>query len=266
MVNMNPQRQKTSRFHTNAASLISHMRDNYRSKSRHEEGGMTRCRRFGLPPILALLVLLPLTTARAADEPPLSPAQTALFETPHLKNITRPETLAYRLERVGPEPLIDTVKVHVEKIHPDGTKYVSFDFLTGPHRTFFPAVDNFSGNPLLMLFLEQDVGRMKDQTGIAAAYFRDHIRTAFIDRAKMSGESIALAGKQVTARQVTLKPFVDDPRLAKLPSFRDKTYRFVLSEDVPGQIAVLAVEMPPDPGSGTPAWSETITFVGESPE
>jgi hypothetical protein len=138
--------------------------------------------------------------------------------------------------------------------------------MTGPHRLFFPAVDDFSGNPLLMLFLEHDVQEMKDQTGIAAAYFRDHIRAAFVDRANMSGASITLAGKTVPARLVTLKPFSDDPRLAKLPSFRDKTYRFVLSEAVPGQIETLAAEMPADAGSDMPAWSETITFVGEKPE
>ncbi|MDB5396824.1 MAG: putative secreted protein [Rhodospirillales bacterium] len=227
---------------------------------------MTRCRRSGaLLATLAFSVLLFPVAARAA-EAPLSPAQMALFETPHLKNITHPETLVYRLERAGPEPLTDTVNVNVEKIHPDGTKYVSFDFLTGPHHLFFPAVDDFSGNPLLMLFLEHDVLDMKSQTGIAAAHFRDHIRAAFVDRAIISDATVTFGGKNVAARLVTLKPFVDDPRLTNLPSFRNKTYRFVLSEDVPGQIDMLAAEMPPDPGSGAPAWSETITFMKEKPE
>lgn len=231
------------------------------------ETGETRCRTWRLSGLVLMAALaLPLPLALADDTPPLSPAQIALFETPHLKNISHPETLTYRLERTGPDPLTDSVLVHVQKIHPDGTKYVSFDFMTGPHRQFFPAVDNFSGNPLLMLFLEHDVREMKDQTGVAAAYFRDHIRAAFIDRAAMTAESIPLAGKTVAARVITLKPFVDDPRLANLPSFRDKTYRFVLSEDVPGQIATLAAEMPADAGSGAPAWSETITLEGEKPE
>jgi hypothetical protein len=243
------------------------LRDKYRLELADGEGGMTQCRTWRSPvAVLAMSLLLPLAVARAGDDPPLSPAQIALFETPHLKDIAHPETLTYRLERAGPDPLVDSVSVHIQKIHPDGTKYVSFDFMTGQHRLFFPAVDDFSGNPLLMLFLEHDVQEMKEQTGIAAAYFRDHIRAAFADRANMSSESIAFAGKTVAARLVTLRPFLDDPRLANLPSFRDKTYRFVLSEDVPGQIDVLAAEMPPDPSSGAPGWSETITFVGEKPE
>jgi hypothetical protein len=215
--------------------------------------------------LTAAIILQP-PIALADDPPPLSPAQVALFDTPHLKNIAHPETLAYRLERTGPDPLVDTVLVHIQTIHPNGTKYVSFDFLTGPHRQFFPAVDDFSGNPLLMLFLEHDVLEMREQTGIAAAYFRNPIRAAFIDRADMAATTIPFAGKTVAARLITLKPFRDDPRLANLPSFRDKTYRFVLSEDVPGQIETLAAEMPADAGSDTPAWSETIMFVGEKPE
>ncbi len=207
--------------------------------------------------------MLSFAAARAEEEQPLSAAQVALFETPHLSNVTHPETLSYRFERTGAEPLEDTVSLHVKEIHPDGTKYVSFDFMTGERRIFFPAVDNFSGNPLLMLFLEHDVREMKDETGIAAAYFRNHIRAAFIDRAKISDETIQLAGRSVAARCVTLKPFTDDPRLARLPSFRGKTYRFVLSDKVPGQIDELAAEMPADPDSGAPALTERIVFAGE---
>jgi hypothetical protein len=227
---------------------------------------MTRCRSYRLGAVLAISLLLPLSIAWASDAPPLSPAQVALFETPHLKNIAHPETLSYRLERTGPEPLTDSVFVHIEKIHPDGTKYVSFEFMSGPRRQFFPAVDDFSGNPLLMLFLENDVREMKEQSGIAAAHFRDHIRTAFVDRATMTDESFSFAGKTVAARQVTLQPFGDDPRLVNLPSFRNKTYRFILSDAVPGQIAKLTAETPADAGSGAPARSESIIFVEEKPE
>lgn len=190
----------------------------------------------------------------------------ALFETPHLNNISHPETLTYRYEQTSPQRLTDSVSLHVTKIHPDGTKYVSFEFMTGERRIFFPAVDHFSGNPLLMLFLEHDVREMKDQTGIAAAYFRNRIREAFVDRAILSDSSVQWDGRAVGARLISLKPFADDPRLQKLPSFRGKQYSFLLSDRVPGQIEQLEAEMPADPESGTPEWSEKITFVGEGPQ
>jgi hypothetical protein len=211
---------------------------------------------------------LPLAAARAgtSDAPaPLSPAQTALFETPHLSNISHPETLDYRYEQTGPAAFSDQVAVHIDQIHPDGTKYVSFEFLTGARHAFFPAVDDFSGNPLLMVFLEHDVDAMKDQIGIAAAYFRNRIRTAFVDRARMSDTSVQLDGKSVPARRITLKPFADDHRFDHLPTVQGKTYDFVLSDQVPGQLAELAAETPADPAAGAPAWADRLTFVGEKP-
>ena len=197
--------------------------------------------------------------------PPLSPAQTALFETPHLSNIAQPQTLDYRFEQTGPAAFADQVSVHIDQIHPDGTKYVSIEFLTGAHHAFFPAVDDFSGNPLLMVFLEHDVGEMKDQVGIAAAYFRNRIRTAFIDQAQMSDTTIQLDGRSVPARRIVLKPFADDHRFDKLPTVQGKTYDFVLSDQVPGQLAELATEVPADPAAGAPAWAERLTFIGAKP-
>ncbi|WP_189041891.1 hypothetical protein [Aliidongia dinghuensis] len=201
----------------------------------------------------------------AADPPPLSPAQTALFETPHLKNILHPETLDYRFEETGPAGFTDQVAVTIEQIHPDGTKYVSFNFLTGPHHAFYPAVDQFSGNPLLMIFLEHDVQEMKNQIGVAAAYFRNRIRQAFVDHAQIADTTIEFQGKTVPARRITLRPFADDPRFEHLPSVQGKTYDFVLADPVPGQLAELGAEMPADPATGAPAWAERVTFAGEKP-
>jgi hypothetical protein len=221
--------------------------------------------------IASLLLLSSAAGAAVPDSdgdtknPPLSPAQIALFETPHLKTIDHPETLQYHYERIGIEPLVDTVTIHIEKINSDGTKYVSFDFLTGDHRQFYPAVDNFSGNPLLMMFLEHDVQEMKQQVGVAAAYFRDHIRAAFIDKARIADTSFDLDGKHQPARLITLKPFADDDRFDKLPMVKGKTYSFILSDALPGQIEALKTESPADPESHSPAWSESITFTGVAP-
>ncbi len=215
---------------------------------------------------VATLAILGFTGAAFAqdhDARPMSPAQTALFETPHLKAIDHPETLQYQFERTGRDPFKDTVGVHIETIHPDGSKYVSFDFLTGEHHVFYPAVDNFRGNPLLMVFLEHDVQEMKDQIGIAAAYFRKQVVDGFVDQAAMSDSTIELGGKTLPAHKITLKPFAGDQRLEKLPMMQAKTYSFVLSDQVPGQLDALEVDVPADPANNVPAWSEKITFLGE---
>ena len=73
--------------------------------------------------------------ARAQGAPddlrPLSPAQVALFETPHLRNVDHPETLDYGFTRQGPAGFTDKVALHVRRVNPDGTKSLAFDYLTG---------------------------------------------------------------------------------------------------------------------------------------
>jgi hypothetical protein len=88
---------------------------------------------------------------------------------------------------------------------------------------------------------------------------------AFIDQAQMSETSVEFDGKSVPARRITLKPFADDHRFDRLPTVQGKTYDFVLSDQVPGQLAELAAETPADPAAGAPAWADRLTFVGEKP-
>jgi hypothetical protein len=213
---------------------------------------------------LALLAF-PAAADEQPDTRPLSTAQIALFETPHLHNVDHPEALLYRFERAGAGAFTDSIDERIEKIHDDGTKYVGFNFLNGEHHEFFPAVDNFRGNPLLMLFLEHDVREMRDQTGIAATYYRNRIREAFIDRAEVADVQFTLDGKPVPARRITLQPFTDDQRLDRMPEIKRKTYTFVLADQVPGTIAELAAEEPADTNAGTAGLREQITFVRAEP-
>ena len=211
------------------------------------------------------LAALPAAADEQPDARPLSTAQIALFETPHLQNVDHPEALQYRFERDGAGAFTDSIDERIEKIHQDGTKYVGFNFLSGEHHEFFPAVDNFRGNPLLMLFLEHDVREMRDQTGIAANYYRNRIREAFVDRAQIANVQFTLDGKSVPAQRITLQPFADDQRLERLPAIKGKTYTFLLADQVPGVIAELSAEEPAGPDTGSGVEREQITFVRAEP-
>ena len=201
--------------------------------------------------------------AEEPDTRPLSPAQVALFETPHLRNVTSPETLHYRF--AAPGGVADRVALHVYGINPDGTKRLGFDYLTGERRVAYPPVEHFAGNPLLMLFLEQDVKGMKDRLGLSAAYFRTRIRQAFVDGATVTESTVSLDGRDVPARRITLRPFGDDRRLDRLPSVQGKTYVFVLADEVPGMVAEIRTELPPDPARDLPALVERLTYAGVTP-
>lgn len=188
-----------------------------------------------------------------------------MFDTPHLANISRPETLRYAYRRVGPAAFTDIIAIHVKKINNDGTKELAFDYLTGPHHVFFPELDHFRGNPLLMLALERDVSAMNQAIGISNAFLRNRIREAFLDSATVSNTMITFEDKPTPARIVTVKPFAREPRLERIPSLQAKTYTFVLADAVPGMIDEIRIETPEDPALQAPALSEQLTFAGVAP-
>lgn len=211
--------------------------------------------------VLTLTPLCAMAQPAAEDTRPLSPAQTALFMTPHMKNVVHPETLQYHFTRFGQNGFEDTVSERITTVHPNGTKAVSFDFLSGEHHKAFPGVDDFGGNPLLMLFLENDVQTMKDTLGVSAVYFRNRVRDAFVDKAVITNTTYTIAGTPVPAQEVVITPFTDDSRLEKLPSVQAKSYRFVLSDAIPGGIAAIQTSMPADTERGIKASGEKLEFT-----
>lgn len=200
--------------------------------------------------------------AAPTAEAPLSPAQAALFDAPHLANVPAPATLHYRFERTGPGAFEDQALLFVREKMPDGSGLIAAAFLTGARRLPAPVQARFSGNPMPMLFLERDVREMRAATNLPAIHFRERIREAFASGAEITEVGAALPGGNTTrARRVTLRPFADDPRLANLSPFRGKTYSFLVSDDAPGAVLEVRSDSPPDPASGAPAVSEVLRLT-----
>jgi len=227
-----------------------------------------------ISPLLVCVGALVTATAARADDaapPPLSPAQIALFESDHLKNIQHPDRLEYRFSReAGSDALDKAGGGYVDRVEldlrprDDSKKDVWVVFLSGEHHVPFPPLSGFQGNPVLMFFLERDVSEMQQHLGGAASYFRRRLREAFLDRAQVKPVEVTRDGTTVPGTEITLTPFTDDPRIAGFPGVKDKIYRFVLSEGVPGGIYEIASEVPGEAGQA-PSVRETMIFAGEHP-
>lgn len=215
-----------------------------------------------LIPCAIVFSIANVTAACAAEDLPLSPAQTALFDTPHMANVTGPETLTYDYARTGPESFTDRILVEIKNINPDGTKDMTFDYLTGEHHVAFPAVGNFRGNPLLILVLDRDVAMMSTALGMSEAYFRNRIRQSFLDASVVTETTVSVGGAPVPARTVVVTPFAKEQRLERIPSLQAKTYAFTLAQTVPGMIASIRIDTPSDAALHAPEFSERITFAG----
>ncbi|SMF80295.1 hypothetical protein SAMN06265365_10921 [Tistlia consotensis] len=216
--------------------------------------------------MLLAVAVLAAGPARAAGES-YSRAQTELFATPHLENVTQPETLHYDFRRSGAaaRPLDDSIDVIVTEVRPDGRKNLSFRFLSGPNQRRFPPVEGFRGNPLIMLFLERDVAEMAAATGGSPLYFRTRLRAAFGTDAQVEDVTLPQAttsppdASGAKARLVTVEPFARDPMIDRFPRYKDKRYEFLLSAAVPGGVERLTTILPAASG-GQPAVEETVTF------
>ncbi len=219
------------------------------------------CRHKALVFALTLLISAP---AAAAQEGEWSRAQTLLFDTPHLENVTTPRTLTYEFRQRGDggTGFEDKVDLIVTEILPDGRRNLEFRFLSGERQRVFQPISGFRGNPLVMLFLQWDVEQMKEATGGSARYFRNRIRYAFHDRAELEEVEIDLAGRALAATRVTIRPFADDPQRERFPDYGQKYYEFLMTPEVPGGIYRIKAVTPAAEGEA-PRQEESVTFSGK---
>ena len=193
-----------------------------------------------------------------------SEAQIALFRTPHLDNVTPPMTLEYEYRRdAGPgDTFADTVKMTVTGISPDGGKTVSFEYLTGSNARPFDDVADFRGNPLIMIFLEDDLRRMREKFGGGSVYMRNRIRHAFYDGAKARPVTFDLNGRTVGGTEITITPFVGDKNRERLGEYEHKIYECVVSADVPGGIFRMRSTVPSLSAAENPLGQDSLTYRG----
>jgi hypothetical protein len=194
-----------------------------------------------------------LVLAALAADVHMTPAQQALFESDHLKNVTEAVKLDYDFSRRGKADYEDHVVADIRTVHEDGGKDVWITFLSGERQMQTTPAINFHGNPLLMYFLEHDVNEMRQDTGQPAALFRNRIRHAFVDAAEVKPVTITYSGKTLPATDIRITPF----RSADLPDFAGKTYDFVLCDQVPGTLYQIRTQ--------AGAVVESMTFKGTAP-
>lgn len=199
----------------------------------------------------------------APDEQSLTPAQTALFDSNHLKDITKPVRLEYAFKHQGGVgDFDDTITADIRDVRPDGRKDVWVQFLSGTRAVNFPPAMGFNGNPLLMYFLEHDVVEMQQATGGSSGYFRNLIRAAFLD-ADMHPTKVTFKGHTYDGHEIVIAPFRQDPHLAQFPAFRDKAYRFILCDGLPGTIYQISTTVPAVGSGISGAFKEAMTYEGE---
>jgi hypothetical protein len=184
----------------------------------------------------------PAYLAAATDENAPS-AQSLLFDATYLRPLAAPSRIEYSYTvKTADQELFgkgfdDDVALRLAaSAAGNGEKDVFVDMFTGERQRVLGPLTQVSGNPVIMMFLERDVSQMNMHIGGQPVYFRNVIRLAFREKARLEPTTITWDGRQVAATKVTIQPFAGDPNAERMQLFQSKTYEFTVSDAVPGGI------------------------------
>jgi hypothetical protein len=201
-------------------------------------------KRVGVLAALTFILAAP-TPGGGADEQRFSDAEKRIFLTDQLANVGPTATLRYDFSKTGDleENFQDKVSMSVRPSDSKVGKHVSVSYLTGERRLELPDIDEATGNPVTMFFLERDVREMRRITGGPTNYYRERIRLALAQRAKVQATTFKYRGREIQGDEISVEPYADDPRRARFAKYANKAYFFVLSDQVPGGVYQLRTVM-----------------------
>jgi hypothetical protein len=225
-------------------------------------------RRYRLFDLAAGAALLACSAGAVADQP-VSAAEDRLFLVDHLGNLPANAVLRYAYSKTGSlEPQREgTVQLTVTPSPTGPGRQASVEFLTGADKLDLPVIDAATANPVILFFLERDVREMQRRTSGQANYFRKRVRMALADAAEIRPVTFEFAGRSITGEQITIHPYRDDPLKSRFERLADKTYFFILSDQVPGMLYQMrtVINAPGATEDTGPLLEEKLTLLGAEP-
>lgn len=213
-----------------------------------------------VPACLLFTALGAAPPAQAVDQ--ISQAENLLFEAGYLTHVKPPMRLQYAfLQRNATGPAQHGhVTLHVLDNGKSASRHVMVDFLSGKQKKDFPDVDQATGNPVVMYFLENDVQEMHDLTGGSKLYFQKRIRMALAYHARVTPVKLTYNGHVISGQQIRIDPYRDDPMKARYVKYAGKYYLFTLSPAVPGGVYQMRSFIPSGATGQRPLKEDVMTL------
>jgi hypothetical protein len=190
-----------------------------------------------------------LAETKILPPPNLNEAQKLIFFKDHLKGVSKGSRLDYGFKsKTGEESFTDKIEVKVTDIVSERKRDLEFNFLSGENHIDFSPAKAYTGNPVIIHFLERDISLMARDTGGSSGYFRNRIRDSFKHPAQISQVTFNYNGKDLTGTEVVVTPFIADPNADNLKLYIKKRYEFMLSDQVPGGVYRIRTQVPSDKG------------------
>ena len=222
--------------------------------------------------ILIAAVMCTALTPVSFGQENISDVEKRVFMTDHLKNVTPPTTLNYQFTKSGSleKGLEGKVSLALKAPKNGLGKDCHVEFLSGESqfKGVPDMIENATGNPVILAFLERDLIEMKRLTRGQPNYYRKRLRMAMAERAKAKAVTVNFSGKDVAANEIFLTPFEEDPARSRYEKFSNKSYTITLSDAVPGGVYKIHSRMIDRAAKGStaakPMIEETLIFTGSN--
>ena len=221
-----------------------------------------------VPVLFAAFAVMGLHVTAFAEQE-VSDAEKRVFMTDHLKNVPGDATLSYRFSKSGSleQNFQDKVTLTVKNPASGPGKNCHVDFLAGERqfKGIPELIENATGNPIILAFLERDLGEMKRITKGQPNYYRKRIRMNLAEKAEIRPVTIKHDGKELPGIDLVLKPYDNDPARSRYEKYSNKSYVITLSEQIPGgvyKMYSIMRERSADAAANKPMIEETLTYTG----
>ncbi|EIJ40989.1 hypothetical protein BegalDRAFT_0063 [Beggiatoa alba B18LD] len=191
-----------------------------------------------------------------------SKANQLLFFSNHLAQTPAASKLTYQFTKAGSAEVgfSDTIVLQVSAGKTG--KNVHVDYFTQDRRQFFPDMEEVTGNPMLLIFLQRSVQELQRLAPIGHwRYFQNQVKTALEEKATIQAIQFTYQDKMVNGQEITIYPFKDDSKFDAYPVYQQTRYQFILSTDIKGELYQLSWQTPAT--NEPPLLSETLTLTAE---
>ena len=195
-----------------------------------------------------------------------SEAETNLWLSNHLHNITKPTQLYYEFVKTGSyeEGFSDSVYLTIVDLNQDGTKDANLEFFSGSRQQNIAPenVTNIVGNPVLGIYMQGDVYEMNRIAKGHWRHFHKQIKIALREQAKIDPVTVEFEGKKIKAKRIYFSPYLNDPHRDKFEEFAEKYYEVIISNKIPGSIYKIRTIVPnKEDSKSEPLLEESLTLV-----
>jgi len=192
------------------------------------------------------------------SEEPVSEAERLLWLTDQVTTLPVGTLLRYRYDArsIDEDPIEDEVDLEIIAVNEDGSRGATVYFFTGDRNRNVEPFERSRGNPVLGIYLQDDVYRLEERAGGSWRYFHRKVKKALAHDATIEDIEVEFEGRKVPARRVSFQPFQYDELRDRFEDLADKRYSIVVSDQIPGSLYEIHT-LVPGREEGSPPLHET---------